>query len=105
MTHFYPERFYPHATYTRLTPSSHLVLTPSPTSTDPVSWASLDPVADLSEIRRESEYDIQPIDVTVEPGDALYLPTGWWHRVSQSGADGKEGPVIAVNWWYDVEMR
>ncbi|KAG8908159.1 hypothetical protein FRB99_008702 [Tulasnella sp. 403] len=99
------ERLYPHATYTRASPTSPLILTPTSPPTH-VSWASLDPVRDLHRIRREAEYDVQPLHVSVGPGDALYLPAGWWHHVRQSG-DGPDGrgAVIAVNWWYDIEMR
>jgi jumonji domain-containing protein 7 len=33
----------------------------------------------------------------------LYLPAGWWHYVRQGDTPGR--PTIAINWWYDVEMR
>ncbi|KAG8946700.1 hypothetical protein FRC04_011478 [Tulasnella sp. 424] len=102
---------YPHATYTRADPASPLVLTPSDPQNQ-VSWATLDPVKDLDRIRTEALFEVHPIKVTVELGDALYLPAGWWHHVRQEGfmerrRDGtvSEGPVIALNWWYDMEMR
>lgn len=41
-----------------------------------------------------------PIHITLRAGDTLYLPAGWWHHVRQSG-----GTTIALNWWYDTEMR
>ncbi|KAG6897448.1 hypothetical protein C0992_001448 [Termitomyces sp. T32_za158] len=45
--------------------------------------------------------EAHPIHVTLGPGDTLYLPAGWWHHVRQlSGAT-----TIALNWWYDMEMR
>ncbi|KAJ3559205.1 hypothetical protein NP233_g11324 [Leucocoprinus birnbaumii] len=44
--------------------------------------------------------DITPIQVRLRPGEALYLPTDWWHYVQQA----KE-TTIAINWWYDMEMR
>ena len=40
-----------------------------------------------------------PIQIEVEAGDTLYLPAGWWHHVRQFGPT-----VIALNWWYDMEM-
>lgn len=47
--------------------------------------------------------DVHPIHVTVDAGDTLYLPAGWWHHVRQGGGHG--GTTIAINWWYDMEMR
>lgn len=44
--------------------------------------------------------DTHPIDITLEAGDSLYLPAGWWHHVRQSSRC-----TIALNWWYDMEMR
>ncbi|ELU45730.1 phospholipase [Rhizoctonia solani AG-1 IA] len=92
------EQRVPHARYTRPTPSSPLKIEPIPDST--VRWAEVDPT--LSSI---SDTEIgAPLRVTVKAGDALYLPAGWWHHVAQSG-DKESGVCIALNWWYDVEMR
>ncbi|CUA70088.1 hypothetical protein RSOLAG22IIIB_00434 [Rhizoctonia solani] len=89
------EQRVPHAKYTRPAPSSPLEIEAIPDST--VRWAEVDPT--LSSIS-----DTAPMKVTVKAGDALYLPAGWWHHVAQSG-DRESGVCIAVNWWYDVEMR
>lgn len=43
-----------------------------------------------------------PLRVTLEEGDLLYLPSMWYHKVSQSGGD--EGFACAVNYWYDMEF-
>lgn len=43
-----------------------------------------------------------PLRVTLEPGDMLYLPAMWYHKVSQSSSD--EGICVAVNYWYDMEF-
>ncbi|KAG9015504.1 hypothetical protein FRB94_000109 [Tulasnella sp. JGI-2019a] len=59
-----------------------------------ISWASIDPTSSSVPV------DTHPMRATLRPGDALYLPAGWWHHVRQSGE-----VVIAVNWWYDMEMR
>ena len=32
----------------------------------------------------------------------LYLPSMWYHKVSQTAGD--EGFVCAVNYWYDMEF-
>ena len=88
----HPERSYPHARYIRPTPGSPLILQPSQGASF-VRWAS---IPDPSERPLPS---VHPISVTLNAGDTLYLPAGWWHHVRQSGV------TIALNWWYDLEMR
>ncbi|KAF2262945.1 Clavaminate synthase-like protein, partial [Lojkania enalia] len=44
----------------------------------------------------------QPLRVTLEEGDMLYLPALWYHKVSQSCND--EGLCCAVNYWYDLDF-
>lgn len=39
----------------------------------------------------------RPLRVTLEPGDMLYLPAMWYHKVSQEC--GEEGICCAVNYW------
>lgn len=39
--------------------------------------------------------------VRLNAGDVLYLPSLWFHRVSQE-CDNEE-KCIAVNYWYDME--
>ncbi|KAI0398347.1 phospholipase A2 [Xylariaceae sp. FL0594] len=43
-----------------------------------------------------------PIRVTLEPGDMLYLPAMWYHKVSQSSSE--DGICVAVNYWYDMDF-
>lgn len=86
-----------------------------------VSWASIDPhhadvqpsasTATGKELEDFLKY-ARPIHVTLQEGETLYLPSGWWHHVEQSSkypaVDGDEegrGVCIALNWWYDMEMR
>ncbi|UJR36813.1 hypothetical protein I4U23_029527 [Adineta vaga] len=46
---------------------------------------------------RKKQY-LNPLRVSVEPGEVLYLPSLWFHRVEQ------DSPVtIACNFWYDME--
>ncbi|ERS95798.1 hypothetical protein HMPREF1624_07874 [Sporothrix schenckii ATCC 58251] len=40
----------------------------------------------------------EPMRVTLNPGDMLYLPAMWYHKVSQTASD--EGICVAVNYWY-----
>ncbi|KAJ6439685.1 JmjC domain protein [Purpureocillium lavendulum] len=34
----------------------------------------------------------------LEPGDALFIPDGWWHSVKSTGTDGQLNG--SVNWWF-----
>ncbi|KAK3501676.1 cupin-like domain-containing protein [Neurospora crassa] len=44
----------------------------------------------------------EPMRVTLEEGDMLYLPAMWYHKVSQSCS--QEGICVAVNYWYDMDF-
>jgi hypothetical protein len=35
-------------------------------------------------------------EVTVHPGDALFIPKGWWHSIKSIGTD----VTASVNWWF-----
>ena len=39
----------------------------------------------------------EPLRVTLDPGDILYLPALWYHRIGQSC--GEEGFCCALNYW------
>ncbi|KAF6823299.1 JmjC domain-containing protein [Colletotrichum musicola] len=38
------------------------------------------------------------IEARLSPGDALYIPTGWWHSVKSGHHDGQLN--ASVNWWF-----
>lgn len=53
---------------------------------------------DLTTFPRFKNLLERSVTVTLEAGDVLYLPSGWWHSV------GSEGFNVAVNyWWFSVE--
>lgn len=45
------------------------------------------------------------ITITLSEGDCLYLPSLWYHQVTQQGEnlDGYRC-AIAVNYWYDMDF-
>ncbi|KAG9317290.1 Clavaminate synthase-like protein [Chiua virens] len=89
------EKLYPHAVYIRDDASQELSLVPS-LETSPVRWSSIANPDFPDALPPEAH----PIHITLDAGDTLYLPVGWWHFVRQSG-----DIVIALNWWYDAELQ
>lgn len=45
----------------------------------------------------------RPLRVDLNPGDLLYLPTLWYHKVSQTCSN--QGICCAVNYWYDMDFE
>lgn len=41
---------------------------------------------------------LHKLEVWLDPGDMLYIPTGWFHEVSSFAGDDKAH--IALNWWF-----
>ncbi|TGZ80451.1 Clavaminate synthase-like protein [Ascodesmis nigricans] len=62
-------------------------------------WPTMDP--DVGDDENEWWKLCRPIHVVLEPGDILYLPAMWYHKVAQESGD--EGICCAVNFWYDME--
>ncbi|KAK2742148.1 phospholipase a2 [Colletotrichum kahawae] len=70
---------------------------------DKVPFATWDP--DFPQVNATPYSHLaEPVRVTLEPGDMLYLPAMWYHKVSQFCPDDGEGFVLAVNYWYDMEF-
>ena len=46
---------------------------------------------------------IAPITVTLQAGDALYLPALWYHKVTQT-PDPETGLLISINHWYEMDF-
>ncbi|KAF7332214.1 Jmjc domain-containing protein 7 [Mycena kentingensis (nom. inval.)] len=88
------ERLYPHATWTRPAPDAPLTILSS-AGAPPVRWASITNPDNPANLPVEAH----PVQITVHAGEMLYLPPGWWHHVQQ------DDRTIALNWWYDCEMR
>ncbi|KAL6655356.1 hypothetical protein ACP70R_006182 [Stipagrostis hirtigluma subsp. patula] len=74
-----------------------------------VPWSSVDPYPASPEemATQASSFPLYfdgpaPIRCTVRAGEMLYLPSMWFHHVSQS--PGPNGLTIAVNYWYDMQF-
>ncbi|KAH8724079.1 cupin-like domain-containing protein [Phaeosphaeriaceae sp. PMI808] len=68
---------------------------------DYVPFATWDPDMPSTNATPYSQYS-QPLRVTLDEGDMLYLPALWYHKVSQSC--NEEGVCCAVNYWYDLDF-
>ncbi len=44
-------------------------------------------------------YQAKKIECTLNPGDTLYLPKGWWHWIFS------EAETIAVNFWFKAQSK
>jgi peptidyl-lysine (3S)-dioxygenase / protease len=92
------ERVLPAATYVAST-SNDEEFTLKPELDDPpssVPFAIWDP--DIPEAQATEFSSLsRPLRVTLEPGDLLYLPALWYHKVKQSCSD--EDVCVAVNYW------
>ncbi|KAI9910934.1 hypothetical protein PsorP6_011104 [Peronosclerospora sorghi] len=60
-------------------------------------WIPVDPVHIDAE-RFPLASALRPIQVVVNAGEVLYLPSLWYHRATQSC------PTIAVNYWHDMQF-
>ena len=61
------------------------------------SWIPVDPKK--PDLERFPLYThASPVECVVRPGEMLYLPAMWYHRVAQKDF------TIAVNYWYDMHF-
>jgi jumonji domain-containing protein 7 len=66
-----------------------------------VPWISVDP--DYPNLEKYPNFlKAKPIHVVLKPGEVLYLPSMYYHQVSQK--EDADGRVIAVNFWYDMKF-
>lgn len=61
-----------------------------------ISWISIDPLK--PDFEKYPQYaNCKPYIAKIFPGDLLYLPSLWFHHVTQADQ------TIAINFWYDME--
>ncbi|KAH8599833.1 cupin-like domain-containing protein [Bisporella sp. PMI_857] len=96
------ERSLPQARYTRMSDGSFKIL--EYTAEDHVPVACWDPVTpELGIETTKYSNKVNPIRLTLDEGDMLYLPALWYHKVSQTAS--REGICCAANYWYDIEFE
>jgi len=94
------EMMLPQATYSETGKDARLRVTLD-TDAEPIPCAIWDPDKPLENRNCYSSLS-KPIRVDLHPGDMLYLPALWYHKVRQTC--GVEGICCAVNYWYDMEF-
>ncbi|KAI5848980.1 cupin-like domain-containing protein [Tricharina praecox] len=87
------------ATYVPNPHTQRLAIVPDEPASEVLFWPTVDP--DSPPGTAWWRY-CRPMEVELAPGDVLYLPAMWYHKVSQRGSD--EGLCCAVNYWYDMEF-
>lgn len=75
-----------------------------------VPWCSVDPCPPSQEEleRQMVSFPLyfdgpQPFRCTVRAGEILYLPSMWFHHVTQT-PHHRTGRTIAINYWYDMQF-
>ncbi|RVX72666.1 hypothetical protein B0A52_04064 [Exophiala mesophila] len=82
----------------------------SPSQHGRIPWIPIDPSLPRSTLEQLYPYyrHARPETVTVEAGEMLYLPAGWFHHVRQQCGqwdDGSRAPCVAVNYWFDMDYE
>ena len=45
-------------------------------------------------------YEASKIEITIEAGEMLFIPAGWFHFVFSEDVDKETGLNFAINYWY-----
>ena len=77
----------------------------------PIPWIPIDPLDPPPRSSKAYPYYkyARPMTVTVNEGEILYLPAGWFHHVTQECGQWEDfgrltpAPCIAINYWFDME--
>ncbi|OQR93462.1 hypothetical protein THRCLA_08443, partial [Thraustotheca clavata] len=68
-----------------------------PEGRETTPWIPVDPVAIDTDKFPKAKH-IQPLEVVLEEGEMLYLPSLWYHRATQLC------DTVSVNYWHDMEF-
>jgi hypothetical protein len=50
-------------------------------------------------------YDAKRIEITLEPGDMLHIPPGWYHWAFSEEPNPETGLNVAINYWYETKWN
>ncbi|KAL9935791.1 hypothetical protein V8E36_005368 [Tilletia maclaganii] len=111
------DHFFPRHRWTREREGQGWRLVAEPDS-PPTPWIPIDPLPKSSPYQpprpapaasaqkrwRHYRSVLDPLRVTVEAGQMLYLPSGWYHAVEQEEDEGPDGICLGLNWWWEAEF-
>ncbi|CAR27712.1 hypothetical protein ZYGR_0N01980 [Zygosaccharomyces rouxii] len=85
-----------------LDPPSFSEIPPSVVHTDKIKNKKIrDQILKISSEKWPLFQSANRLTVELEPGEMLYLPTGWFHEVTSFGDSSKSNDVhVAVNYWF-----
>ena len=86
---------------TRLPPSATRLLRPRAAHLHSANHTTLD-ASELDALLRSpsAASELELVRLEARAGDAVFIPSGWWHLVDSEGEEGQD-VTMAVNWWWD----
>ncbi|KAJ3654453.1 hypothetical protein Zmor_013641 [Zophobas morio] len=91
---YVPHRTYPVGTYRDVISKTSNI---EDKQTEKIEWVAVDPLKKQHYEKYPQFNNATQYKIRVNSGDALYIPSLWFHHVRQSHK------CIAVNYWYDME--
>ena len=67
-----------------------------------IPWLTIDPSKSTDLESNDVTRECNPLVVTLQPGEVLFLPALWFHSVSQTS--NEHGICMAVNYWYNMDF-
>ena len=86
---------------TLLPPSATRLLRPRAAHLHSANHTTLD-ASELDALLRSpsAASELALVRLEARAGDAVFIPSGWWHVVDSEGEEGQD-VTMAVNWWWD----
>ena len=90
-----------HKKLTLLPPSATRLLRPRAAHLHSANHTTLD-ASELDALLRSpsAASELGLVRLEARAGDAVFIPSGWWHLVDSEGEEGQD-VTMAVNWWWD----
>ena len=77
--------------------------TPEVASDVPMATSQLDDPLNV-EYTNEDQAKIEISEAVLSPGDAVFIPTGWYHSVRSAGTAAR-GINVSANWWFRLSSQ